>query len=131
MGKDKKKLKRDRRGKAQHFEGAANRLSVHDSVPIAGVAELAVELWRVDSRARRDPSSERVLVACERAIDRLATLGFTLSDMKDRIYDENLKVRVIEHEEDDGDRRIVECITPAVFFQDRLVREAEVVTRGK
>lgn len=131
MGKDKKKLKRDRRGRLHSPAGGGNAINRFDSVPVAGVAELAVDVWRAGTRARREPSAERVLIACERAIDRLATLGFTLSDMKDRIYDENLKVRVIEHEDDEGDRRIVECITPAVFYQDRLVREAEVVTRGK
>lgn len=99
-------------------------------LPCRDVAELAVDLWRIGTRAKRDSASERVLIAYERAVDRLDGLGFRFDSMMNHPYDENLKVRVIEHEDGTEPRRIVECITPAVYYKDSLIREAEVVTRG-
>ncbi len=94
------------------------------------VAEVALDLWRVGQRAKSENASDRVLAACERAEDRIKRLGFKLDTMQDRIYDEHLRVRVVEHEPGEGARVISECLNPAVFFNGVLIKEAEVVTRG-
>lgn len=99
-------------------------------VPSAKVAEIAVDLWRITQRAQKEGAGDRVLAACDRADGRLRALGFRLETMLDRPYDENLRVRVVDHEEGEGPRTILECLTPAVYYNDRLVREAEVVTKG-
>ncbi len=94
------------------------------------VAELAIDLWRIQMRAQAEMPGGRVTAACERAGDRLRALGFELDTLEGRPYDANLRVQVIDHEEDEEPRRVVECVSPAVYFQGVLVREAEVVTRG-
>jgi hypothetical protein len=99
-------------------------------VESAKVAELAIDLWRIEARAIKDGASDRVRAACERAAERLRGFGFDIDTLEGRPYDENLRVRVVDHEEAEGPRTIVECVTPAVYYQGSLVREAEVVTRG-
>jgi hypothetical protein len=96
----------------------------------AKVAELAVDLWRIEARARKESAGERIIAACERATDRLRSMGFVVDDLEGRPYDENLRVRVVDHEDGEGPRRVLECVSPAVYHQEVLVREAEVVTRG-
>ena len=95
------------------------------------VAALAIDLWRIERRAQSGGGIERVLTACERACDRLRALGFEFQTMTDRPYSENLRMKVVEHEEADEPRRVSECLSPAVFFRGALIREAEVVTKGK
>lgn len=96
----------------------------------AEVAELAVDLWKLGDRARADAASERVAAAYERAEDRLKRIGFEVDPMVNRPYDTNLKVRVVGHEPGEGPLVISQCISPAVYFRGRLVREAEIVTNG-
>jgi hypothetical protein len=95
------------------------------------VAGLAVDMWKVVERARGDGAGDRVLVACERAEERLRRIGFEVDTMIGRTYDTNLKVRVVDHDEADGPMVIDQCISPAVFYRGVLVREAEVVTKGE
>jgi hypothetical protein len=100
------------------------------SISCDRLADLVIDFWRLEQRARRDSGSERLLTACERIEDRLRRLGFDVDTLQDRPYSENLRVRVIEHEPAIGARIISECLSPAIYFQGKLIREAEVVTRG-
>lgn len=102
-----------------------------DRPSVIEVADLAVDVWKVAERARSLAQGERVLAACERAEDRLKRMGFEMDGMVGKPYDTNLKVRVVDHDEGEGPTVIAQCITPAVFYRDELVREAEVVTRGR
>ncbi|HTQ10274.1 MAG TPA: hypothetical protein VMI31_09405 [Fimbriimonadaceae bacterium] len=95
------------------------------------VADVAIDIWRLGERAKVERPSDKIIAAWERAEDRIRRLGFRLDNMQDRPYDENLRVRVVEHEPGEGVKIISECLTPAVFFNGILIREAEVVTRGK
>lgn len=98
---------------------------------VEDVAELAIDLWKVFERARSGAADERTLAACERAEDRLQRIGFEIDTMVGRTYDTNLKVRVVDHDPGDGPLVIGQCIRPAVFFKETLIREAEVVTKGR
>jgi hypothetical protein len=100
------------------------------SISCDKVADVALDIWRIGQRAKADSTNERIVAAWERAEDRICRLGFKLDTMQDRPYDENLRVRVVEHEAGAGVRTIAECLTPAVFYNGVLIREAEVVTRG-
>lgn len=98
---------------------------------VEDIAELAVDMWKVFERARSGNADDRVLAACERAEDRLHRIGFEIDTMVGRPYDTNLKVRVVDHDAGDGPLVIGQCIRPAVFYNKTLVREAEVVTKGR
>jgi hypothetical protein len=99
------------------------------SIDPAKVAEFAVDLWRIRSRAASEGASERVVAACERAEDRMRRMGFE-TEMLEGAFDPNQRARVVDHEDADGPLSIAACLTPAVTFNGILVREAEIVTRG-
>ena len=101
------------------------------AIPIGQVADIAIELWKIKARAEKVLGNEKVLTACERASDRLMRIGFEIEDLTGEPYDINMKVRVIEHELGSGMLRVLECLTPAVYFERVLVSEAEVVTTGE
>lgn len=105
--------------------------TLHSCGPTAAeVAELAVDLWKLGERVKSEAASERVATAYERSEDRLKRMGYELDPMVGRPYDTNIKARVVDHEGGEGPLVIGQCISPAVFFKGRLVREAEIVTMG-
>lgn len=105
------------------------------AVPVSAdkLAELAIAVWRLEKRTRRDATPEPVLIACETAMDRLHDLGVTLRDHVGDVCDDAMKVRVVEDVTPAGKAdpaplpRIVECLSPAVYHDDRLIRRAEVI----
>lgn len=124
--------RKDRARRAANESAATTPLlaAALSGVSPSKVAELAVDVWRIESRARKEGAGDRVVAACERAVDRLRSMGFSLDSLEGRPYDENLRVRVVDHEDAEGPRTVLECVSPAVYHDDVLVREAEVVTRG-
>lgn len=110
-------------------EGAEFGTTLVDTV---GLAELAVAVWRIDRRARRSPATpEGVLVACETARDRLNALGIDMRDLAGQPYDENMRVRVVQYDAEQGPARIVECLSPAIYWRNELIRPAEVTVEGE
>jgi len=95
------------------------------------VAEFVVDLWKLGERVKADVASERIAAAYERAEDRLKRIGYEIDAMVGRSYDTNIKARVVDHEAGDGPLVVSQCISPAVYFRGRLVREAEIVTTGR
>jgi len=95
------------------------------------VAEFVVDLWKLGERVKADVASERVAAAYERAEERLKRIGFEIDPMVGRSYDTNIKAKVVDHEAEDGPLVVNQCISPAVYFRGRLVREAEIVTTGR
>jgi hypothetical protein len=95
------------------------------------VAELVVDLWRLKKRMDTEGVSERLATSFERVEDRLSRLGLAWDSMEGAKYDENLKARVLDHEVGEGALRVSQCVSPAVFFDSRLVREAEIITTGE
>lgn len=108
-------------------------ISEIDSVPSVSVdivAALVIDLWKISARAKGEQAGERVLAACERAEDRLRRIGFRTDDPEGQIYDTNMRVRVVEHDGGAEPLKISQCLSPAVYYRDVLVREAEVITKG-
>jgi hypothetical protein len=99
-------------------------------ISVNRVAEIVVDLWRIAERAKAEGAGPRVIASCERAEDRIKRLGFEVDPMLNQLYDTNLKVRVVDHEESEGPVIITNCISPAVKYGGVLVREAEIITKG-
>jgi len=100
------------------------------AVDRGALAELAVSIWRIDQRARRNVGTpESVVLACETARDRLGALGIELRDLTGQTYDSHLRVRVVAGEDSIGATgavRIAQCLSPAVYRNGELIRPAEV-----
>jgi len=104
---------------------------VSAGISAAEVAELVLDIWRIRRRAERGSGAcDAVRSACEIAMDRARILGFDVREMVGEPYDESLRVRVVHH--DGGTRRcsITECLAPAVYFNNELIKAAEVVISG-
>lgn len=94
------------------------------------VAEIAAEIWKIQQRALAGSSNDRVVVACERAGEKLLRMGFKLDSLLGESYDTNLKARVLDHDPSQGPLIVGQCVSPAVYYKGELVREAEVITKG-
>ena len=100
-------------------------------VPESKLSALAVAIWRTNRRIQRaDEVPDTVRLACEGIIDRLRDLGITWSDLIGEPYNENMRVQVVE-KQGTHDLRIAECLSPAVYMDEQLIRAAEVVVLGK
>jgi hypothetical protein len=121
--------------KRQTRSNSGNLVASTEALKEAGptteeVAEIAVEVWKIQQRALTGTSGDRVIVACERAEDRLLRIGFKLESLVGEQYDTNLRARVLDHDPCHGPLIVGQCISPAVYYKGKLVREAEVVTKG-
>jgi hypothetical protein len=106
-------------------------------VTAEALADLVVDVWRIGRRAAAQPATPvSVVLAVERAAERLADMGFSAEDPVGQPYDPNMRVRVTHREGGDLRPMISECMAPAVFFRGRdaagreLIRPAEVVVKG-
>jgi len=80
----------------------------------------------------RDTSTpESVRLACESALERVVEMGFRVSDMIGEPYQENMLVHVLQADGVNTNRRISECVSPAIYYQGDLVRRAEVIIAGE
>lgn len=132
MGRYRRKSSRNpKRARVPECSGAAPATPSEPTVLAASIAELAVDIWKISRRVAQEGCAERVATACERAEQRIKSIGFEIDTMVGKAYDRNMRVRVVENEPADGERKIAECLAPAVYFQGVLVREGEVVTRGR
>lgn len=134
----KKRGKRGKSKKATNVMVCSTQATSGHAVAPEALAQVLIDLWRIKQRANKDQASERVLVACERAEERLKKLGFRLDDHVGNQYDPNMALTVVENEGGFMNRIIVECIAPSVYFKDQLVSAGEqlvfageVVTRGE
>ena len=94
------------------------------------LAELVVDVWRIQRRARDPSTPPPVRVACEIALERAEALGFQVRDMIGEPYHENLRVTVVHAEGGKSNPCISDCLSPAVYFGEDLIRRAEIVIRG-
>lgn len=124
------KLKKKTPYKPKVVKPQAPAASQPEGLAVEKVAELAVDVWKIESRAKSVGENDRVLAACERATDRFRKFGFEIRDLTGDEYDTNMRVNVVEHEAKNGPLIIAECLSPAVYFEGLLIREAEVVTSG-
>ncbi len=99
------------------------------SLPVIHLVPLIVDLWRLSQAdIDLDPRGGTIV---RRAVDRIRELGYSTEQYEGRRYDENLRVNVIEHRGEQQNRTIVECLSPAVFFGDALLKPADVITEGR
>lgn len=108
------------------------------SLPRTALAELAIDIWRIGKRIARDPTTPTpVVLAWERATERLVDIGIAVEEHVDEDYHESMRVKVAHHEGGETNPKIVECLAPAVYFTAsgsptaELLRPAEVVVRGE
>lgn len=102
------------------------------NISLQAVLNLAIDIWRIQRRARRDTSeSSGVSVACERAVDTLHDIGIEIKELIGETYDENSLVHVIHEDGGPHNRVISECLSPAVYFQSKLIKKAEVIIKGE
>lgn len=95
------------------------------------VSEFVIDRWKIHKRATDELASERILAACERAEERMRRAGFVVKDLTGEPYDTGIQAKVLEHDEGDGSLKVAQCLSPAIYFQSRLIREAEIITKGK
>lgn len=94
------------------------------------LADLMVDLWRIGKRAgRHGETPETVRVACEIALERALELGFDIRELQGD-YDQNMRVRVVHRDGGSVNQVISECLSPAVYFDNQLIRPAEVILKG-
>ena len=94
--------------------------------------ELVVDVWRAKQRADRDSSTPAsVRLACENAVDRLMQLGFRIDDLVGKPYHHNEKAKVVHKEGGTANPRVSQCFSPAVYFEGKLVKKAEIAVRGE
>ena len=116
--------------KIKHKNGHTSELVI-EAIEVSSVAEIAVDLWRVHKRAIRDEAPHSVIMACENALHRLEhQMGFRFDTHENEQYNENMKVHVVAHEGGNVNLRVIECLSPSVYFKEIQVRGAEIVTRG-
>ena len=103
-------------------------------LPADKIAELAVSVWRIKRRAAKHRDTpEPVAIACETAVDRLRDMGVMLHEHVGEPCDDAMRVRVVEDITAPGKHNpapvatIVECLSPAVYYNNNLIRRAEVV----
>lgn len=89
---------------------------------------LTLDVWRL---SRMTEGDERLHTLASRALDRLRALGLRLETLEGNPFDENAKVRVVEHRPGPEPRTVVECVTPAIYWNDQLLKEANVITKGQ
>lgn len=96
------------------------------------VIDLVVDIWRIRHRANRDEATpESVRIACDTALDRLSMLGFSIGEPEGELYDANSRVTVVDQRGGSLKRRICECLSPAVYYDGKLVKLAEVILEGE
>ena len=98
-------------------------------------ADLIADVWRIQKRANRD-GGESVMLACERAFDRLNDMGFSIDEMVDTAYHANMRVNVKGQDGRDKNQIISVCLSPAIYFRatenqaPELIKRAEVLLKG-
>ena len=104
----------------------------HLALERSGLIDLVVDVWRIRNRAVRNKATpENVCLACDTALARLNKLGFRIEEHVGEAYHENSRMCVVDHSGGDENRRVVECLTPAVYYRDELIKPAEIVTEGE
>lgn len=103
--------------------------SAHPQIKVSEVVGIVIDLWRMHKRAEKEEVSERFIIALERSLERVYGLGFEIRELSNEPYDPHMNVVVVENLGGEP-LRIVECLTPAVYYKGKLVERANVVIGG-
>jgi hypothetical protein len=99
-------------------------------IPVSEIAGLVIDIWRMTKRANTNSVPEPFLIALERTVERLQGLGFEIREYEGEDYHPNMSVIVVDNLGGEP-LKIVECLTPAVYYGGKLVERANVVIGGK
>jgi len=94
------------------------------------VAELIVDIWRLSERIHGNEVGDRVMSALERVEDRYARMGFSIKTHFGCPYSTDLSAVILDHEPGDGPVLVDKCISPAVYYLNRLAKVPELITKG-
>ena len=103
-------------------------------VPLASLAELAVECWRLERWAGgSEESSPQARHAARRLGRFLSEQGFEVLDVTGRPYEPGLAVEVLDAYADatlpSGAKVIDETVSPIVLWRGSVVRHGQVVIK--
>jgi len=104
------------------------------NVPLASLAELAVEWWRLERWAgEADDSSPQARHVARRLGKFLSEQGLEVLDVTGRAYEPGLAVEVLDAFDDprlpSGAQVIGETVAPVVLFRGAVVRHGQVVVK--
>lgn len=91
---------------------------------------LIIDIWRLNKRLEHETISEPIQNAVERIEERLRGLGFTWKSLEGQPYDSKAVMIVIEDRSNGKDCVITECLTPAVYYKDKLIEPSKVILGG-
>jgi|SRR5579863_615703 len=110
--------------------------AVTGTIQVSSLVELAIESWRVEARCKKLQASDNkedptLRFSLEKIRHSLRTIGVEIKDPCGERYHEGLSLDVLAFECPKGeplDRRIVqETISPAIYFNGKLVKLARVI----
>lgn len=103
---------------------------------VASLIDLAIEVWRLQERLKRmstsigrdDPAS---LFAAEKIRDIFSQIGIEIRDFTGQPYNEGMSLDVLTSDypvgENPPDKIVQETITPAVYFDGKLLKMSQVI----
>ena len=102
-------------------------------VPLASLAELAVEWWRLELGGGGPPADARTRHVARRLGRFLGERGLACVDLTGRPHDDGLAAEVLDVIRDDrlppGAAVVEETVSPVVLWRGRVVRHAQVIVR--
>ncbi|MEM4408355.1 MAG: hypothetical protein QXI19_06395 [Candidatus Caldarchaeum sp.] len=123
------KARGKRKNIRQRATHAAALPSASSQLKVSDVVGLVIDLWRMKKRAEKEQIPERFALALERSLERVYGLGFEIRELENEMYDPHLNVVVVENLGGEP-LRILECLTPAVYYKGKLVERANVIIGG-
>lgn len=133
MGKQNRHWSAKARGKQKRQRAQGDHIMIQQDSPFqiraSEVVGLVIDLWRMQKRAEKEQIPERFTIALERSVERIYGLGFEIREHKDEFYDPHMNVVVVENLGGEP-LRILECLTPAVYYKGKLIERANVVIGG-
>jgi hypothetical protein len=134
MPKKKRGWKAKQKGK-HHHKRADNRAAPSPStkdekIAVKEMVELVIDIWRITKRLNSTQVPEPFLIALERTVDRLRGLGFEIREHEGDDYHPNMSVIVVDNLGGEP-LKILECLTPAVYYKGKLIERANVIVGGE
>lgn len=134
MAKSKHTWKPKQRGKkaksrSARIASSVGILQAESTIRASELVLLVTELWRMQQRAQQEPVPERFTLALERSLERIEGLGFEIRSLVGEPYDTHMSVTVIDDRGGEP-KRILECLTPAIYYRGKLLERAKVVIGG-
>ena len=99
-------------------------------VGLGSLADLAVEWWRLERWAVDDEKIVGRHVA-RRVARFLEENGIEVVDLTGKPYEAGLAAEVLERIPDDGEPRVEETVSPIVLWKGTVVKQGQVVTKGR